>query len=211
MTGPCPDSGVGRCRRRSCATLRSPASGAATRPAPVGVTLARWVVEGWKVVPDDTPSLYLPHDGSEACGDDFPLPRLTDHALDHRGVAVMGPAAPPVRKSVGVSSAAATTSASCPAILVHAGVSALLSQNLIPVYFIVLLSIKMLHPCLNTICLYRARPCPLTVVVSCACRSTRSTLPCGAEAWAMPPRCSKPCPVPQARTAGLQDDSLDDL
>lgn len=50
-----------------------------------------------------------------------------------------------------------------------------------------------LRTCLACLC----RPCPLTLEVACACGSAHSTLPCGAEKWAVPPRCTLPCRIPQ--------------
>ncbi|KAL6748565.1 hypothetical protein V8C86DRAFT_3020593 [Haematococcus lacustris] len=41
------------------------------------------------------------------------------------------------------------------------------------------------------------RPCPLTLSFACACGRMASTLPCGAEARALPPRCYGTCPVPR--------------
>lgn len=42
-----------------------------------------------------------------------------------------------------------------------------------------------------------SRPCPLTVVVTCACGTASCALPCGAESKAEPPHCVRPCLVPR--------------
>ena len=36
-------------------------------------------------------------------------------------------------------------------------------------------------------------PCPLTVDMSCFCKSTTITVPCGREKVTKPPRCNKKC------------------
>merc|ERR1712137_170272 len=39
-------------------------------------------------------------------------------------------------------------------------------------------------------------PCPVTVDVTCFCKSACVTVPCGAERKTRPPRCKKDCPIP---------------
>jgi hypothetical protein len=54
-------------------------------------------------------------------------------------------------------------------------------------------------PCHQGACL----PCPLTATITCACGSTRYSVPCGVEARAAPPQCSLPCKIPRScRHAG---------
>lgn len=36
-------------------------------------------------------------------------------------------------------------------------------------------------------------PCPLTETISCACKETYTTVPCGKHKTTRPPRCNKPC------------------